>query len=101
MLNELVLHNRFGKGKVIEQTGNHIRIEFFEPEETKIFQYPDSFENFLRFENDQLQSGVINDLSIIRDLKQAEENKKILEYQKQEDERKKTKKVVVKKQQKK
>ncbi|MDF2588467.1 MAG: hypothetical protein K0S41_2308 [Anaerocolumna sp.] len=101
MVNELILHSRFGKGKVIEVLGNHIKIDFFESKSTKIFQYPDSFEKYLTFENDRLQQEVLQDLTKICERKLEEETRKLVEYQKQEEERKKVHKVTRTKQRKK
>jgi len=52
IINEKVRHNKFGNGTILSVVGNLITIGF--DMEEKTFQYPESFKQFLRFENEEL-----------------------------------------------
>lgn len=54
LINEIVSHKLFGKGKIIELKNNLISINF--SGEIKTFQYPKAFNGYLRAENPEIQA---------------------------------------------
>ena len=58
ILNKKVIHKIFGCGIVTEvEDEDKITINFEKSSEIKKFQYPDVFEEFLKFEDEQLQES--------------------------------------------
>lgn len=55
LVNEKVSHDKFGTGKIVEETGLKIWVQFSETEQPKIFAFPIAFEKFLILENSVLQ----------------------------------------------
>ncbi|MFA9377959.1 MAG: hypothetical protein ACERKZ_14565 [Lachnotalea sp.] len=60
LLNESVLHSKFGKGKIVGEEQEKIEVEFIKSGVKKWFIYPDVFEKFLILENDVLQEKHFN-----------------------------------------
>lgn len=55
LVNEKVSHNKFGTGKIVEETALKIWVQFSETEQPKIFAFPIAFEKFLVLEDIVLQ----------------------------------------------
>ncbi len=55
LVNETVSHDKFGTGKIVEETALKIRVQFFGTEQPKIFAFPIAFEKFLVLEDTNLQ----------------------------------------------
>ncbi len=55
LVNEKVSHNKFGTGKIVEETALKIWVQFSEAEQPKIFAFPIAFEKFLILEDAVLQ----------------------------------------------
>lgn len=55
LINENVEHITFGKGLIIEEETGKITVEFHNQVGNKRFQFPDAFEQYLRFEESSLQ----------------------------------------------
>ena len=53
-----VVHGKYGSGTVLALEDNRIRVQFA-GEGEKAFPYPDSFEKFLKFADDEAQSKVM------------------------------------------
>jgi hypothetical protein len=86
--NEYVEHIKFGRGLIINEETGRITVEFDALTGIKKFQFPDSFEQFLTFDDKSLQE---ESLILVQAKKQriAEEyEKKRLELGRQEEERK-------------
>ena len=47
LVNEKVSHNKFGTGKIVEETGLKIWVQFSGADQPKIFAFPIAFEKFL------------------------------------------------------
>lgn len=89
MLNEIVLHNKYGKGKIVGVKDNYIKVAFQDSKEEKIFLYPNGFEKFLVFEDAKLQEDANNALRELKINKKKEEEAKRYFYHQMEIERKK------------
>lgn len=74
MVGVKVKHSVFGTGTITEYSNNYIIVEF--PSKTCKFVYPDAFENFIKAEDESLQSSIIN---AIQAEKAAKEKKRIEE----------------------
>lgn len=61
--NEKVKHVKFGEGNVVECDGTHIRILFQCENIEKTFTYPTVFEKFVRFDSQDAQDRVTDDLN--------------------------------------
>lgn len=55
LVNEKVSHNKFGTGKIVEETGLKIWVQFSGADQPKIFAFPIAFEKFLILEDSVLQ----------------------------------------------
>jgi hypothetical protein len=62
ILNEKIQHKTFGEGTVINQDTSKISIAFREQYGVKQFIYPDAFEEFLKLNNSDLESSVVQEL---------------------------------------
>lgn len=71
LTNEKVLHKRFGKGIVVEHSGEYINVQF-ENRMTK-FQYPSAFEEYLKMEDISVQGKINAEIDAIQ---RAEEERK-------------------------
>jgi len=71
-----VSHNKFGEGKIVEQSENAIHIEF--SNETKIFQYPNCFESYITFVGKDVPDGILEEIKTLKEDEQIikEENDK-------------------------
>lgn len=58
-----VQHIRFGRGIILSQDQNHVRVRFANEEE-KLFVYPDAFSSFLRCSDPELVEAVQTDLQL-------------------------------------
>jgi len=73
LINENVEHITFGKGLIIEEEIGKITVEFHNQVGNKRFQFPDAFEQYLRFEESSLQA---ESLTMIESKKQKLEDEK-------------------------
>ena len=65
--NEKVKHVKFGEGNVVECDGTHIRILFQCENIEKTFTYPTVFEKFVRFDSQDAQDRVTDDLNTAKE----------------------------------
>jgi hypothetical protein len=89
LINEHVEHIKFGEGLIICEEHGKITVEFPSQTGKKLFQYPDAFERYLKFDDSSLQA---ESLLILQDKKNQEEEeneRRRLEYERKELERKK------------
>jgi hypothetical protein len=86
--NEKVNHVKFGEGNVVECDGTHIRIVFSCQNVEKIFAYPTVFEKFVKFESQDAQGKVTDDLNTAKEEAAKLNNLKRLMYIEQEKRRK-------------
>lgn len=56
LVNEKVNHAKYGVGTIIEENAKRIKVQFDTLEIAKEFLYPDSFELYLKLEDDKLQT---------------------------------------------
>ena len=56
LMNQLVIHKKFGQGKVIEQNSNYLTISFSIGD--KKFLFPESFESFLKVKNPEIADQI-------------------------------------------
>lgn len=89
MKNEMVIHKKYGKGKVVDVKQNHVKVMFENTGEEKLFLYPESFEKFVAFENEGIQKDVERAIKSIEDKKIVAEQERQQEYQRLEEEKKK------------
>ena len=61
MANTAVRHRLYGIGEVLERTENKIRIRFANTGE-KSFLYPDAFATHLSYEDEEMQSAIMEQL---------------------------------------
>ena len=59
MINEHVIHKKFGEGVIIGVEGLYIRVKFETYEGLKTFVYPEAFERFIAFRNPIQQDEVL------------------------------------------
>jgi len=64
-----VSHNKFGEGKIVEQSENTIQIEF--SKETKTFQYPCCFESYISFVGKDVPTGILEEIKKIKEDQQT------------------------------
>lgn len=62
LLNEVVEHIKFGNGVVTKLDDSKISVEFQGDIGTKLFQYPEAFEKFLKAINPNAENSVMEDL---------------------------------------
>lgn len=55
LVNERVMHSKFGAGSIVEEPGERIIVRFQENDTVRHFMFPEAFESFLRFEDEGLQ----------------------------------------------
>jgi len=62
LLNEKVKHKIFGDGVVTGVSPKRIEVSFPESNEVKLFQYPDSFEKYLKIADKTKQKDILTEL---------------------------------------
>ena len=72
-----VLHKSFGKGTIVEKTGQYITVKFDSAQ--KIFVYPDIFEKFLTLADGTVTEEIIEDLKAAKAAKQKVIDSKVEE----------------------
>lgn len=85
LINKKVIHKNFGMGIIIE-TINHetgIIVKFDALSESKKFQFPEAFENFLRFEDESLQEESITLLKEKKRIEYIEKEQSRIEHEKE------------------
>lgn len=88
LVKEYIEHKKYGRGLIISEDTGKITVEFDLQKENKIFQFPDSFEQYLKFEDKSLQEEILM-LVQAKKSQVAEDNEiKRLEYIRQEEEKK-------------
>lgn len=65
LVNEILTHKMFGKGRIIKHQDNYISVSFEIGEKT--FVYPSAFESFLTLENKAIHGEVLNEIKIQKD----------------------------------
>lgn len=56
LINEYVDHIKFGRGMIVNEDTGKISVEFAKQTGIKMFQLPEAFEQFLKFEDSSLQA---------------------------------------------
>lgn len=97
MKGNTVLHKRFGRGTVMDESGGYLTIAFDGMEKEKVFKYPDSFGKFLVFTDEKLQEEAKRQFRIVDKKRKKEEEEKLAAYLRAEQERKKEKEELLKK----
>ena len=82
--NNYVVHKRFGRGMIIGEDTGKVTVEFDSQTENKIFQFPDAFEQFLKFEDKSLQEESLILVQAKKQQKIERNARKRLELEKQE-----------------
>jgi hypothetical protein len=78
IVNEQITHILYGNGKIINQEGNILSVQFADEHGIKSFIYPDAFEKFLKLSNSDIEILVQKDLND----KQAQVEEEKLQIQK-------------------
>lgn len=81
LVNENVEHIKYGKGIVVSESIYSVDIVFNSNQSRRSFLYPESFEKFLRLDNENLQNECL-ELAIC---KKDELEKELLEKQKEQE----------------
>ena len=55
LVNEEVKHLKFGRGSILEEPSEHIKVRFQSGGVVKTFRFPDAFAGYLAFEKGELQ----------------------------------------------
>ena len=55
LVNEEVKHLKFGRGSIVEEPAEHIKVRFQSGGVVKTFRFPDAFAGYLAFEKGELQ----------------------------------------------
>ncbi len=97
MLNKIVKHNKYGKGTILEKNQNYLKVQFESCEKVTTFLYPDAFEKFLVFEDENLQEHAIKDFNCDKEKKETELLQKRIEYQAYKEEQEKERLDLLKK----
>lgn len=84
LVNEEVRHLKFGKGSIVEEPAEHIKVRFQSGVE-KTFLFPEAFEGFLSFEKEELQETYSR---LACNARRRKETGRMEAIQKREDERK-------------
>ncbi len=86
MMNEKITHTIFGKGAVISIEDNYLTILFDNSKYgEKVFVYPDSFEQFLSFDNSILQEQTSDALKLKQKIAKDEKAQDAAVYKKHQD----------------
>lgn len=88
LLNERVCHRKYGNGVIIEEELPHIKVEFSNYKQIKMFEAPFAFEHFLILEDKELQK-VYYSLAVVE--RETWEKKKEQEIRQKEEDRLKVK----------
>ena len=65
MINERISNKSFGLGTITSIENNYIHVVFDNKDyDEKIFNYPESFDKFLKFEDKALQSKVTAEIEV-------------------------------------
>lgn len=64
LIGHKVVHPMFGTGEVTEQMGNYLTVEF--PAKTTRFVYPDSFEKFIKAEDEAVQASIVAEINVMK-----------------------------------
>ncbi len=84
LLNEKIMHIKFGVGLIIGVVGDEkIIVEFDKLAENKKFEYPNVFECFIKFENTLLQENALKQLQDKKVRIAKEKDERRLEFNKQ------------------
>ena len=84
LLNEKIIHIKFGVGFIVGVVGDEkIIVEFDELAENKKFEYPNAFECFIKFENTLLQENALKQLQDKKLRIAKEKDERRLEFNKQ------------------
>ena len=76
-MNERISHKAFGLGTITLVEDNYIHVVFDNKDYgEKIFNYPESFGNFLKFENKTLQTKAIAELKVVHEKAEKKQNLK-------------------------
>lgn len=77
LLKVYVSHKLWGKGKVVEQEGNKIKVAF-KGKET-IFSFPDAFENFLVCDDNKIQEELVKEAMLKKEQQKQQKEKRFAE----------------------
>ncbi|MBN7772280.1 hypothetical protein [Clostridium aminobutyricum] len=72
LIDEQVLHELFGAGKILGIEGDIITIQFSDHIGQKKFQYPAVFEHFLKMRKPSAQEYVMQELAVLQNAIEAE-----------------------------
>lgn len=72
LIGKMVIHQSFGKGKIIAHENQFLTVQFEGLEEAKKFCYPQAFDQFMKPVNESLAIQVANDARALRKLKKVE-----------------------------
>ena len=97
IVNESVKHIKFGFGVITEEKDHKICVQFQYNIGTKIFQYPEAFEKFLKAVNQIVEDNVLEELRIKQEQIETELQRKEKERADTALEEKKVKLELVKK----
>jgi hypothetical protein len=89
IVHEYVEHKKYGRGRIISEDIGKITVEFISQFEKKLFQFPDAFEQFLKFEDQSLEEECLLLLQSKKQEIEEEQERKLLESKKLNEERKK------------
>lgn len=78
LINEKVYHNKYGAGVIIDETNKRICIKFDQTEEKKEFLCPNSFEQYLKLQDNDLQKEYY-ELAV----EHREENERVIKEQRE------------------
>lgn len=80
LVNKIVEHGKYGKGKIVKFKEDYIYVQFEGMDREVSFLYPDAFEKFLTFKEKEQEERVEQDLQDKKDQAQAEEDERFEKY---------------------
>lgn len=80
IMNQGIGHSQFGEGKVINQETGKISVQFSGQYGTKQFIYPDAFEKYLKMDNSEKQTSILEELNEKQMQADSEKLRKQQEY---------------------
>lgn len=88
-IGETIIHKSFGKGTITNIDNDKVTLNFNGTE--KLFQYPDVFEKFAKFDDEDKQADVVNLVEEKKKQKQEEAERKAREREERENQAKQAK----------
>lgn len=96
LINEPVIHRKFGKGRITSLEGGYVEITFSAENSSKKFRYPEAFEQFLTAVGMEAGAFICSELEMHKKTLQAEHAAKLEADRRREEQRQATRTAAAK-----